>query len=399
MFNHRMAYRRLHRRWVAALAAAYLIPGLCIGAVAKAAPIVTVHFFPAPLGCSLIPPSSITTSGSGATTYTYSMNGAIFTQITPPTNFDPASATMSQLAQYGYPVSLIKSGTTTGAEARNWLSGPETIEIGLASCPQIYTGRPTTPSGTDTSNTQVTSYDNAGWSGVSTVPEDSGYAGYQDYTSVAGSYHQAAYNECATDASASTWVGIGGLNGAALLQTGTQAIFGARPEDFAEFINASGSYNLHPTGPSVSGYGDTMIPSVSYSVSGGYVYISKSVLDYSTGSSWSVSEKEGSGFNPATTGGGGSMAEAIDERPVDNATKEHTPLSQPTEGYVAWQSFNATLANGTTDIYPNMSTVAFYDSQELTNDNPTLMSPAGNGSGFRNDWIACGKAGPIQSTP
>lgn len=176
---------------------------------ATAPPICSTSFDPAMVsqatltecGITLVPRGPATVLPSGATRYSYDVDGqtAIYTQ--PPAGFDPATATSAQLADYGYPPrtstdALVDSGPAVG---------PAPAEI------FVYQGHQTSTPAAGSLPPHDT-----GWDGNYTTPNGTQY----DNTFMEWNQPADSKSEC-SGAADSIWTGLGGLNNNALEQAGS----------------------------------------------------------------------------------------------------------------------------------------------------------------------------------
>lgn len=342
----------------------------------------------APSGCSLVAPTGVTVDSSGATWYSYRVNGYSVSQVVPPPLFDPSKASDSQLEEYDFPVTAIRAATPQGARLRALLSKPAKVEIGVASCPnapinaqpQQY-NMPTV--GPDAYRGYIPSSD---WSGITTVPQGNPY--YQPYQAAFGSYNQAAYQECNTNASASTWVGLGGVNGPPLLQAGTTSTNALPAFKFAEFVGLNGQ-DIGIPGPTIAAPGDNIVPSIQWVANYPYGDVYSDVWNTTTNVHWfaHMSLPEAA-FDP-NFGTSGATADFIDERPSSPRTRTPDPLAEPTFRYVSWLYLDAEQLNGLFTSYPNFDTFSIL----MIQGSNILMYPSDTGSGINNNWNMCGSQG------
>lgn len=243
-------------------------------------------------GFTEIPLSAVTTLPDGGNNYTYEMaGGASATIVVPPANFNPVSASDSELAIYGIPVR-----PTSSAALEVWLNKYSRIDY------------PTPPSELNQTPIQA-----------STVPRS--YAGWfsgttsNTATDLYFTQPNASLSQCTGGSGISLgaiWAGLG-AGTSNLAQDGTY--FGSdfpgvtNGEFFFEFWpdnvdqNSSGTVNLTTTASA----GDSVESQIAYD--GGLVY-NVNINDWTSGKAYDVLMTAPSNFHP-----NGSTAEAIVESP------------------------------------------------------------------------------------
>lgn len=334
----------------------------------------TIKQVPPESGCTAPQPNSITTDANGATWYTWNLSaGTTMQQVVPPATFHPGTAPPKELIKYMYPSPLIQAvrgldPTMTPQAARSALLKPVTRFIGYNDCPFLvpangYNGYTNTP--------------NSGhWTGP-TAPANNNYS--QTYAA----FNQPYYDTCPAIAINTLWAGLGGINGAALLQAGTQQIHsnanGGRTYDFAQvWADNSSNYTYGPTGP-IAPAGDNIQPDISWYWNGGTngtVYFD--VYNNSTASDWPISYTlNRSQYGPGTAGWG-ATDEAISE---DNGNYQQL---RPSTGYVQWTGFVGYQ-------YGTGNKVAFSGAPFDVFSMPVMGTNAASRSGstFQDTWNSC----------
>ncbi len=162
--------------------------------------------------CDLVsyPVASVTTLPGGGTQTTYATPDGPTSEITPPANFDPATASPAQLAEYGIPPEPPASNATALA---NWHAMINNMHTAGPAQSQMI--------GTNASqfkrNPTYQTNGPTGWAGYY-ANESSGYFHY-----AYGEYVEPTqYSSACSSSAAVPWVGIGGVNTSLFGQAGTE---------------------------------------------------------------------------------------------------------------------------------------------------------------------------------
>ncbi len=317
-------------------------------------------------GLVAIPASSTTPMAGGGELVTYSRPAGDLAIVSFPANFDPSTASASQLAEYGLPAEPPVSNANARA---SWVSTFDNVHFGqppsalLASTTTKFVSK-TCPSGT-----QCT----APWSGY--IDQES--AGYFHYAWGEFTVGNQGGCSCLPNVSGGFWVGLGGWNnmdlGQAGLAMGQYSGFG-EDQAWYEQTDQGGPIALPLSGS--PGYPFTVDVSYGYiSAKGWYGYTYVTVNDH-TGSGY-VTYAEDYTYNGSTT----------DFIAEGNDTKSVSGPWLPNFGTVYWDYVgSASQQNPLTD-YPHTN---------LTLQNPLngdiLATTSGLQSGgtyFNSYWQAC----------
>ena len=391
--------RRLHR-WVP-LAVMSVVPLSVLPATIPAGPRGAVHATSAPGSVSCTPLSAKVTRGAdGSATYDYGKVGAgMLREVVPPVNFDPNTASDSQLLADGDPPPPPSSSPSARSAWLARFGRRGTASTDLSVCSGIKAGSTTivTPSAASASSSAGLPPNflaTPNWSGMTRYNPS-----FVPYTEVIGQWDQSGFKSCPNETSGETsWAGIGGLGGigntpgvSSLLQAGTLTVHvtDTATQPFAEFIGRDGT---DPGAIVIAGNtvtpGDEIESAVwwSFDPTVGWIDFHWAVAD-TTSYAWNFSGVEalpGTHFQPDYR----STAEVIDERPEYGT--EYSPLRDFYSGGIYWP--DAYMYGGSN----NSMDTGNWDSIVMNGLNGArLANTASNGTSVTDYWNSCGSWDPV----
>ena len=303
-----------------------------------------------------VSPTYTETLVGGGTAYVFCLNGSTARSFRTPTGFDPLTATDDQLRTYGFPPRPSDSKSLS-----EWQSVMEAWEP--------MTG---TPSLTVT-DAQAAIISNPIWSGWIAEPVDT-------FVSVQGNFTQPSYHSSSCSSSRLvSWVGMGGLHSASLLQAGTQIKSnGPTYQAWYEYLGPNGSgINLTIMNDVTVTPADPIHLFVSYQTANNIATFY--VEDQTTHTNQSV---------VLTLGGecyDGSTAEWIDERPSVNGSPTNLTKYVSNDWYFA-------KTQKDTGTWIDLGNTSSQDKAVMkTAGGKTLSAPGAltSSTTFTNDWKAC----------
>ena len=325
-------------------------------------------------GTPLLPYRAENLPGGGYA-YDYMIAGKESQYIVPPSNFNPRTAPVAKLTEYGFP-----REPASGAMRANWVSAMTSYKkVPLPSfClgDHMSTGAVPAPRAAGTPKAATKDYYN--WAGAEVDASSSTYIAAQ------GSWGQSGVHPCnctgATDES--TWAGIGGVDDGALLQAGTD-MTNTTISAWYEYLHdcVAGDPSQGECGPAEISVGtvtagDTIFTQTSYETSNDLA----NFFVEQDGTSFPIKSVslDHSYYN-------GQTAEWIDERPSYCQSGCYKPLTNFL--YNDWTSVEAENTSGTWQDVGNI-TNRYYDVMINTSNN-VLVNPSALCAGcstFTDTW-------------
>lgn len=327
--NYSISYRRIGLVAAAALALVATTPAVSSAQTKPA--ICNTAFNPykasaatiAACGFHSYPRQSSYKSADGSTTYKYNVAGLATTYKIPPSSFNPATASPSQLAKYGIPPAPPASNTTAYAQWTKMIHNLHFV---------------TPPPALVTINARAATSGN--WSGYANSSPS------QIYNTAQGTYIEPSLgpSRCSSN-SAVFWSGLGGWYSGQLAQDGTGVNTPgiSNNQAWSEILPTQGSIVPQNLWSTVGWNFETYVHHVSGNTFSFYMY------NYYTGLATS--------YNVTAYGWDGSTAEYIAERPTVNGSltnlsnfKTMTFTSAYTNGnnLANYGNFSITMVNGST---------------------------------------------------
>jgi hypothetical protein len=309
-------------------------------------------------GDKAYPLTSVTTTGDGGHAYHYKMDGMEAITRVPPSSFQPAHASTSELSMYG-----LKEPPANSPRHARWEyiinhihfdTGPPAPRLIIVPNEENYN---IGPAGNIGSEAGTASSEN--WSGYLN------YSSYQQYTAATAIYPEPNPSATCTKASEVTWAGLGGYNSHNLAQDGSAY---AAPG----LGNHQAWWEILPAGyVGVPGY---------YATTGDYFEAETYYIDSKKVEFWFYNSANNKSYGVEVITSSGldrSTADFIVERP--RVKGYYVPLadfgSQEIDGYTEYTQLSK---------YPS-NVLSMYSKSTL------LASPGALGASFIDSWYNCGK--------
>lgn len=345
-----------------------------------------------PVSSTPLTPTSHTAFPDGRE-FTYKVDGVEQDQTIAPGNFNPLTATATELAQYNVP-----PRPSLQANYPAWASKGSAMRfngIPYVMCQpehrigDISVGDSAQPTGTSAAHRY-----SSNWSGI-VVPQGAAPEGNVPYAYVEGQWDQNSYGNCGSGCSnsstdESTWAGIGGWNSGALIQAGTDMNGVSQPFAGYEYLEPCPTDPTQECGPS--------------EISGAYVPTGVRIV--------TIVYRVGTSTHFTVTAGGtvvlsvtvdlpssyydGSDAEWINERPTYSLGNNpyYKPLTNYGVTYWTQNCAASSAAAGTPCYAPaylspasvHMSTDGIYDNGDCSISTLLSYSANLNGASFQDVW-------------
>ncbi|MCL4474290.1 MAG: hypothetical protein M1455_10200 [Actinobacteria bacterium] len=239
----------------------------------------------------------------GGKIYTYSLDGNLVREPTPPAGWNPVTASDDEIKQYG----PLYQRPSDPAKLQEWSAKMSLIK---------FTGKPSQMCKTNKQAGLTNEYNDFPWAGGMTV--DGTKDGHTFYWATDKWYQTAFDPSCGYDPTNSgyaTWAGLGGANQNRLIQAGTEAawdsIYGIFP--WWEVIDPNHDSNMVKWAEDVISGGDDVEADAYYDASGNV--INMAVWDWTKGYNWYVQIYNQYAGDPTYYYWDGSTADFVTESP------------------------------------------------------------------------------------
>lgn len=340
----------------AMVAMAVLIPSSFFVS-ASFVPTATAAVNPCASGEVWLQPTTFEKLSDGGQLNDYWINGTLNQVPVPPPNFKPLTASLSSLAQYGFPARPTATDTLSAwnREMTGWKPTPD---LGLCE-----------------TNIQATIFQSANWSGYNATTSANPYIGVQ------GDFLQPTKGSTSClNSQELSWVGIGGVKTSSLIQDGTGIDTNGSYYAWYEYLDSTGGGITVTKMPSVTVHAGDRIHNYLVHQTAGSGQTTFYVADNTTGTSQSVIVNLSSAYYD------GSTAEWIDERPQLQANPVvFAPLAN--FGTVNWTNAQAQKSTGT---WYNAGSQTYTENDMVVSGHylafPNTLSSS---TSFTDYWAAC----------
>ncbi|HEY1702717.1 MAG TPA: G1 family glutamic endopeptidase [Trebonia sp.] len=325
-------------------------------------------------GTPLLPYKAESLVGGGYA-YDYMIDGKESQYIVPPASFDPKTATVSKLTEYGFP-----REPASGTLRTNWISAMSTYKSvpQPSLCLSNHKSVDNVIAGKAAGVPMAGTKDSYNWAGAEVDSSSNTYIAAQ------GSWGQSGVHPCnctgVTDES--SWAGIGGVDDGALLQAGTD-MTGSTISAWYEYLHdcVAGDPTQGECGPSEISVGTV--------TAGATIYTQTSYETSSNVANFYV-EESGTSFpikslTLDSTYYNGQTAEWIDERPSYCTGGCYKPLTN-----FLYNDWNEVEAEDTSGTWQNVGSISnrYYDVM-INTSNQVLVNPSALCDGcatFTDTW-------------